>query len=88
MKNCTKKQLGIKWVDDKSLEDLDFADDIVLLSASHEDLQEKTEKLQFYSEQLGLQINTSKTKIMEYTQKTSSIILNNNALEKSPIFHI
>ena len=69
-------------MDDKSLEDLDFADDIVLLSASHEDLQEKTEKLKFYSEQLGLQINTSKTKIMDYTQKTSSIILNNNALEK------
>jgi hypothetical protein len=82
MKNCTKKQLGIKWVGDKILEDLDFADDIALLSSSHADLQEKTEKLQFYSDQLGLQINSSKTKIMDYTETTSTIILNNNKLEK------
>ena len=36
---------GIQWIGKKSLEDLDFADNICLMSHNAKDLQEKTNKL-------------------------------------------
>ena len=55
---------GIQWTPWSQLEDLDFADDLALLSHSHKQMQEKTEQLNTVSTQLGLNINRSKTKIM------------------------
>ena len=82
MKKCTdQKQLGINWVNNKTLEDLTFADDIALLSSTHQDLQEKTERLKFFAQQIGLQINTHKTKIMNFTGLTESIKLDDNILD-------
>ena len=52
------------------------------MSSTHTDLQEKTTKLQYFSEQLGLQINVSKTKIMDFTNVNNVIQINNNILEK------
>ena len=83
MRNCTAdKNRGIEWLENKSLEDLDFADDLALLSSTHEDAQEKTNRLQLFSAQLGLEINTSKTKIFDLTNKSMDIKLNDNTLEK------
>ena len=36
---------GIQWTLTKHLEDLDFADDVYLISATHSQMQRKTEKL-------------------------------------------
>jgi hypothetical protein len=46
MRNTTSDiPRGIRWVTFSILEDLDFADDIALLSHSHLDIQSKTNKL-------------------------------------------
>ena len=45
------------------VDDLDVANDLVLLSHSHEQTQEKTDLLNIVSAQTGLNINMNKTKI-------------------------
>lgn len=50
------------------LEDLDFADDIALLSHRHRDMQIKTNHLANTAEKIGLKINNTKTKIMKITE--------------------
>ena len=46
MKICTKQRRnGIQWTLNTQLEDLDFADDLALLSHSHQQMQEKTSEL-------------------------------------------
>ncbi|BFY97740.1 hypothetical protein BsWGS_00780 [Bradybaena similaris] len=81
-KSTSEIQQGIKWIGNEILEDLDFADDVALLSKSHPDAQEKMNRLQHFSEQIGLQINTAKTKILNLTNTTGVIKINNNALEE------
>ncbi|XP_056017380.1 uncharacterized protein LOC130053815 [Ostrea edulis] len=55
---------GIRWSIHSTLEDLDFADDIAMLSHTHQHIQEKTNRLQNYAGQTGLNINIKKTEIM------------------------
>ena len=64
MRKCTKEQTGILWTDGKQLEDLDFADDIALISDTSENMQKKTTKLAEIAEKVGLQISHEKTKVM------------------------
>jgi len=46
MKICAKQRRnGIQWTVNTQLEDLDFADDIAMLSHSHQQMQEKTSEL-------------------------------------------
>ena len=47
-----------------TLEDLDFADDIALLSHRHQDMQEKTDAMATTAGNLGLKVSTKKTKGM------------------------
>ena len=56
-----------KWnpVDNKQLEDLDFADDLALLSNSHQQMQENTSELAAISSRVGLNIHKYKTKILK-----------------------
>ena len=57
-----------KWnpVDSKTqLEDLDFADDLVLLSHSHYRMREKTSELAAISSQVCLNIHKCKTKTLK-----------------------
>ena len=53
------------------LEDSDFADDIALLSHTHQDIQEKTDRVAQTARKVGLKIHTSKTKIMKVKTKSS-----------------
>ena len=46
------------------LEDLDFADEIAVISSTRQHLQEKTTILNQYTEETGLKINVTKTKVM------------------------
>ena len=55
---------GIQWSLTQQLEDLDFADDLALLSHSHAQMQNKTELLDTISQQIGLNIHRGKTKVM------------------------
>ena len=63
-KTTEDRPRGLRWVDDTHLEDLDYADDIVLLSQSWNDAQEKMDRLANYAERTGLKINTDKTESM------------------------
>ena len=51
------------------LEDIDFADDIALLSSKFSDLQDKTISIKEWAEKAGLKINAGKTKTMRLNVK-------------------
>ena len=55
---------GVKWVDGKVLEDLDYADDIALVSEGFDDLQEKSKRLERRAKKAGLHINVDKTEVL------------------------
>ena len=59
--SCRRKR-GIQWGLD-TMEDLDFADDLALLSTSRRNLQQKTNELEVHAKRTGLHINTAKTKV-------------------------
>ena len=65
MKTATKeKRNGIQWTMLTQPDDLDFADDLALLSHSHRQMHDKTIELALISAQVGLKINKKKTKIL------------------------
>ena len=55
---------GMRWNLFINLDDLDFPDDLALLSHTHSHVQEKTNILHIYVKQVGLKINKKKTEIM------------------------
>ena len=59
-----EKNRGIRWNVFTNLDDLDFADDIALISHAHSHIQEKTNRLHIYAKQVGLRINRWKTEVM------------------------
>ena len=60
---------GIRWHLGKHLEDLDFVDDLALLSETWKQAQEKLNRLNKYSLQTGLKINIKKTESMRIQAK-------------------
>ena len=78
---CDKPR-GIQWTLFSQLEDLDFADDLAVLSCKHVHLQEKTVRLSSYAKQRGLNINASKTQVMcVNTTPSKPITVNGKPLE-------
>ena len=65
---------GLQWTFAKTLEDLDFADDIGLLSHYFKHKQEKSQGLSKVALQTGLEINTQKTKSMRVNTATNTLI--------------
>ncbi|CAH8856362.1 unnamed protein product [Trichobilharzia szidati] len=63
------EKTGISWTDVKNLEDLDFADDLCLMSHKIEDLQAKTDKLVEEAAKTGLQVNIDKAEVMKITNQ-------------------
>ena len=63
------------------LDDLDFADDLALLSHSHEEMREQTDLLNLVSAQTGLNINMNKTKIMKANTKSKNVF----TVERKPL---
>ena len=87
MQQTTGIPQGIIWSTFITLEDLDFADDLALLSHTHQRIQEKTNRLQHYSEQIGLKINTKKTEITVLSStNTNHVQLNGDNIKKSDTF--
>nr|KAG5687140.1 hypothetical protein BaRGS_019218 [Batillaria attramentaria] len=66
MKTTTAgRKNGIQWTLWTQLDDLDFADDLALLSHSHSQMQDKTTCLEATSAGTGLKINRKKTELMK-----------------------
>ena len=64
MRRTTEDQIrGIGWTPFSYLEDLDYTDDLALLSHTHTDIQEKTQRLNTFANQVGLNISSKKTEI-------------------------
>ena len=63
------RRTGIQWTFHKQLEDLDLADDIVLLSHKQQDAQEKLNRVAEEASKTGLKINTSKTEVMRVNSR-------------------
>ena len=66
MKETVKAgKTGIQWTLTQCLEDLDFADDLCLISQKHQHIQTKTDKLTQTAAKTGLKVSVEKTKIMK-----------------------
>ena len=65
-KTLREGSTGIRWRFTEKLEDLDFADDLTLLSSTRRQLQLKNERLSNASKGTGLKINITKTKVMRF----------------------
>ena len=63
-KTTAENNTGIQWTFTKKLEDLDFADDIALLSHRQQDAQSKLNRLAEEARKVGLNINKRKTEVM------------------------
>ena len=86
MKSCDPKD-GIQWTLREQLNDLDYADDIGLLSSNRTQMQRKTNKISEISGKVGLRINTQKTKILRINAATNDpIMLNEEELENVTTF--
>ena len=64
LKTTMEQPRGIQWTLMQKLEDLDFADDVSLLSHTVGHMQAKTERLCSIARTAGLEINVTKTKTM------------------------
>ena len=65
MRRTTEDQSrSIRWTLFSTLEDLDFADDLALVSHTHQHMQEKTTRISTYAQQVGLRISQKKTGAM------------------------
>ena len=74
---------GIQWTLFEQLDDLDFADDIALLSHSHQQMQEKLTELEKRASETGLVISTKKTKVLKAnTNSQASVHVNAATLEE------
>ena len=64
MLKATREERGIRWGLHGRLEDLDYADDICLMTHSHNDMQAKLDQIATEAAAVGLEINVSKTKAL------------------------
>ncbi|VDO70965.1 unnamed protein product [Schistosoma margrebowiei] len=73
---------GIQWTARSQLDDLDFADDLALLSHTHEQMQTKTASVAAVSASIGLSIHKGKTKVLKFkAQNSNPITLDGETLE-------
>ncbi|VDP46103.1 unnamed protein product [Schistosoma margrebowiei] len=83
MKTSTSEgKHGIQWTSRIQLNDLDFADDLALLSQTQQQMQEKTTSVAEASAATGLNIHKEKSKVLRYnTACTNPITIDGNDLE-------
>ena len=68
----TGRNNGIQWTLWTQLDDLDFADDLVLLLPSHSQMQDKTTRLETISARTGLKINRKKTELLKISSTANT----------------
>ena len=88
MKTTTEgSRTGLQWTLLSQLHDLDFADDIALLSHNHRHGQDKVHSLATIAEMAGLNIKKSKTKTMRINSTNQAPIkLDNDDIENVASF--
>ena len=64
------ERTGIRWDFTTMLEDLDFADDLALLSSAMNHLQQKTSRLEVNAAKVGLKLNDKKCKVMKANSRS------------------
>ncbi|VDP31476.1 unnamed protein product [Schistosoma mattheei] len=73
---------SIQWTAQNQLDDLDFADDLALLSRTHEEMQTKTASVAAVSASVGLNIYKGKTKVLKFKAENSNpVTLDGEILE-------
>ena len=78
---------GIQWSLMQCLEDLDFADDLCLMSQKLQHMQSKTDRLTEEAAKTGLKVNAGKTETMRMNNKQEEpITLGGNALKEVDSF--
>ena len=73
----SQERNGIRWTlmdPNTQLDDLDFADNLALLSSASQKMQAKTDILAEISTQIGLHVNTGKTKVMRVSNQSQEPI--------------
>ena len=81
-KTTSQGKNGIQWTLTEQLDDLDFADDIALLSHSHKQIQEKSNLLHSNAKSTGLRINIKKTQVMRINASNNdAVTIGDNILE-------
>ena len=79
----SKKKNGIQWSLTEHLDNLDFADDIALLSHTHQQMQDMTTGLEIAAAELGLKVSWPKTKTVQMNNNsTNSRTLDDHSLEE------
>ncbi|VDP45927.1 unnamed protein product [Schistosoma margrebowiei] len=88
MKTSTSEgKHGIQWTSRIQLDDLDFADDLALLSQTQQQMQEKTTSVAAASAAIGLNIHKRKSKVPRYnTACTNPITIDREDLEDVKTF--
>ncbi|VDO63652.1 unnamed protein product [Schistosoma margrebowiei] len=88
MKTSTSEgKHGIQWTYSMQLDDLDFADDLALLSQTQQQMQEKTTSVAAASAGVGFNIHKGKSKVLRYnTACTKPITIDGEDLEDVKTF--
>ena len=83
MKTSTEeKRNGIQWTLMEQLDELDFADDLALLSHTQQQMQDKTDTLVQCSSCIGLNIHRGKSKILRVNAANNTpVLLDGQALD-------
>ncbi|KAL9977341.1 hypothetical protein ACROYT_G014733 [Oculina patagonica] len=74
MRHTNNRKRGLRWKLTSVLEDLDYADDVALISSRFADLQEKTDRLVATAGVVGLNINPCKTKTLRMNHRCTDYI--------------
>ena len=84
MKEATKgRRNGLQWTPWQQLDDLDFADDLALLSHTHAQMQTKTKELDSLSKSIGLRIHPEKSKLIRIGDTSNNpVVIGDSALEE------
>ena len=78
---------GIQWTLTERLEDLEFADDLAILSHTLKDMHEKVSALSETGKRVGLKINHQKTKLLKInTQQNNNLNIDNINIEQTNSF--
>nr|CAX82477.1 Retrovirus-related Pol polyprotein [Schistosoma japonicum] len=88
MKTFTSEgKRGVQWTSMMQLDDLDFTDDLTLLSHTQQQMQVKTTKVAATSASIGLNTHKGKSKILKFnSESTDPIELNSQTLEEVDTF--
>ncbi|VDO74070.1 unnamed protein product [Schistosoma margrebowiei] len=73
---------GIQWTAGMQIDDLEFADDLALISHSHQEMQMKTTSAAADSSSIGLNTHEGKSSILKYNmENTNTITLDREDVE-------